>query len=244
MEFVNEISFPGVERWWLGSGWVGGPTGVELWRFFRVSDAESAAEEAQWLDETERHRAGRLVFAADRMRWIWWRSRLRLVLGQSTGRHPASLRFETGPHGKPFLRDNRELPFNLSHSGEVAVLGVSRSGEIGVDVEVPDPKFPALDVAREYFRPAEVAALDAAHDEAERQARFFRLWTAKEAIMKATGLGMALEPGQIEVRLTADGWPVVYAAVDGFRATDWRLWCAEADGCVVSVAQHFPAAAG
>ena len=165
---------------------------------------------AQFLTDDERQRAGRFHFAEDRQRWAWWRSELRRILGEKVGVDPDSLRIGLGRYGKPYLQDFPELFFNLSHSRNWAALAVAVGGELGVDLEFIDPDFPALEIASNYFRPSECAALGVAEDP---PALFFKFWTAKEALMKATGLGMNLEPSQIEVRLDGQGSPCGYAAL-------------------------------
>jgi 4'-phosphopantetheinyl transferase len=98
--------------------------------------------------------------------------------------HESPLRL--GKNGKPYLWDSG-VCFNLSHSGSYVVLGTA-SSEIGVDVEKVGP-YP-MDVAGRCFVPAELEwlRLQGAQD------AFYRLWAAKESIMKATGKGFSLPP--------------------------------------------------
>jgi 4'-phosphopantetheinyl transferase len=82
------------------------------------------------------------------------------------------------------------LNFNVAHTPGMVVLAVGRVARIGVDVEASDKKRVPLSVARRYFSEREVAALDALAPEARPQ-RFLRLWTLKEAYLKAVGAGLA-----------------------------------------------------
>jgi 4'-phosphopantetheinyl transferase len=91
-----------------------------------------------------------------------------------------------GEKGKPYLLDNT-LKFNLSHSGDFVVLAVSDT-EIGVDIEKIKPYNKA--VAKRCFTSAELEWLS----EENTNEAFYRLWTAKESIMKATGAGFSLPP--------------------------------------------------
>lgn len=106
----------------------------------------------------------------------------------------ARLRMEAREGGKLHLPDHPELGFNLSHSGDWIVLATAPGCEVGVDIENVDPTFPALEIADEFFLPSERKWIGAGKDPT---LRFFQLWTAKEALMKATGEGMFLPPDQI-----------------------------------------------
>ena len=91
-----------------------------------------------------------------------------------------------GENGKPYLKDG-SMYFNVSHSGDYVVLATA-DREIGVDIEMITP-YPEA-VAARCFTPAELEWMRSERtDEA-----FFRLWTAKESVMKATGLGFILPP--------------------------------------------------
>jgi len=95
-----------------------------------------------------------------------------------------------GPQGKPYL-SGTERKFNLSHSGEYAVLAVSGT-EVGVDIEQHSERH--MDVAKRVFQPEELEWMQ--EDPTE---RFYRLWTLKESVMKACGKGFALPPESFSV---------------------------------------------
>lgn len=109
-----------------------------------------------------------------------------------------------GKNGKPFAPGYPA--FNLSHSGQWCVLAMGE-GEIGVDIERIDPK--NLEVAPTVYTSGELEWMSGSPLE-----RFHTLWTWKESVMKATGQGMALEPGSFEVLPFAAGKPI---EVDGKR---------------------------
>lgn len=91
-------------------------------------------------------------------------------------------------HGRPQLAAHPVQQFSLSHSGDWAVCALA-DAPVGIDVErVRSVRADAL--ARRYFTPQE-AALLAAMPEAEREIAFFRLWTAKESVLKAQGTGLS-----------------------------------------------------
>jgi 4'-phosphopantetheinyl transferase len=146
---------------------------------------------AAWLDAAEREKASRFVFARNRIEYAAAHVLVRHALAAATGHPPAAFRFEAGAHGKPTAWIGREtagIHFNLSHSkGLVAVaLGLC---ELGLDVE-PIRHSVNLAVARHAFAPEEIAWLEGLSE--GRQAEgFLRLWTLKEAFIKATGLGLS-----------------------------------------------------
>jgi 4'-phosphopantetheinyl transferase len=105
---------------------------------------------------------------------------------------PGDLRLGRGAFGKPALEGpHAGLSFSWSHTGEMALLGVAwELPELGVDIERDRPRPRLLDIAGRYFAPAEAAWL-AGQSLEHRQTSFLRLWTAKEAVLKAHGQGLS-----------------------------------------------------
>jgi 4'-phosphopantetheinyl transferase len=144
------------------------------------------------LDPEETARAGRFARVADRARFVASHAALRVVLGRTLGIEPEALRFGADEAGRPFLAgSDGRLDFNLSHSGDCALIGLADGARIGVDVEWRRPLPDALRIARAHFAPEETQALAALPPPA-REAAFFGLWTRKEAVVKATGHGLSL----------------------------------------------------
>ena len=177
---------------------------VDVWYVDLAVDAGTVVRLAAGLAEDERARAARFRIERDARRFVVARSALRAVLGGYLGAAPGGLAFSYGAHGKPALGGGHaSLDFNVSHSGEVAVVAAGWRRAIGVDVEQwrPLPDLPVL--AARVFAPSELTALDALA-EAERPAAFFRCWTRKEAFIKATGRGLAEPLDGFAVSLAAD----------------------------------------
>lgn len=99
----------------------------------------------------------------------------------------ASPRLAYGEAGKPYLAEHPDVFMSLSHSGDRVMCALS-SGEVGCDVQEIGSMDPAM--AKRYFHPKEIELLRAATD-AERQALFYRIWTAKESYVKALGSGIS-----------------------------------------------------
>lgn len=143
------------------------------------------------LSEAELERAGRFRRPADRARAVAARRALRVLLGEYADVAPGSLLFSAGPSGKPALADGPAAAphFNVAHSGRLVLLAFARA-PVGVDVEEVRGGVDFGALARRFFSKAEGAALAAAA-EPERAALFFRIWTRKEAYLKALGHGLS-----------------------------------------------------
>ena len=120
---------------------------------------------------------------------------LRRILAARLGRDPDIVR---GPQGKPHLADDT-VAFSVAHSGDRALIAVAASGPIGVDLEQHRP-LRAADLAGRFFTAREAAIVAADPD------AFFRIWTRKEAMVKAEGGGLSLPLDTIEVSGDVPGW--------------------------------------
>ena len=179
------------------------------------------------LSEHERIRADRFLRPQDARHFRAARATLRLLLGAYSGTDPASLRINTGFAGKPFLEEAAAFgrwEFNLSHSGGWALIGVTRLGPIGVDLEAMRALPEHRELARQNFAPGEVSALEALSP-ADRLAGFYRCWTRKEAVVKALGAGMSMPLDRFEVSATSERCSSV--SFDGSVAQQFQLWSLE-----------------
>ena len=150
---------------------------------------------AALLEESELQRAARYYHERDRHGFILARGQTRHLLARYCDVDAASIRFVAGSAGKPQLAPDQpcaaDLSFNLSHSGGRALLAISAGAELGVDLESHERKTDVLSLAQHYFSIPEREAVAAA-EESARVATFFRIWTAKEAVIKADGQGLGI----------------------------------------------------
>jgi 4'-phosphopantetheinyl transferase len=149
---------------------------------------------------------------------------LRQLLAASLRVDPDALAFEHGPHGRPRLTGpHAGLDFSWSHSGDSAMLAMARDlPELGVDVEQVRRRARALDLARRYFADAEHVAVRALPEDAL-DAGFLALWTAKEAVLKGLGRGLAYGLDRVAFDLEgAVARPRRFADEAG-PASDWIL---------------------
>jgi 4'-phosphopantetheinyl transferase len=128
--------------------------------------------------------------AETQRRWVAARWALRGVLGRYLEREPAEIELRVGEGGKPALAaPGASLRFNLSRSGNIALVAVAQGLEVGVDVERIEPRRNLLALARRALAPAEAARIEATPPES-RLAAFHAAWTQREAIAKCLGTGL------------------------------------------------------
>jgi 4'-phosphopantetheinyl transferase len=193
---------------------------VTVWRV-GLDPGDRAAEPLRGhlsLDEIER--LERLRGSEVGRRWLISRAALREILAAELGGSPSSVRLQLGAHGRPALDPGihpTDLDFNLSHSGDVALVAVARGLRVGIDVERLRRGRDPLRIADRYFSEAEVEAVRT-FPQADRPAAFLRYWTAKEALAKGLGLGLRAPIGQLELAPRPGGTMVPVRL-----ARDWRL---------------------
>ncbi|HEY3603260.1 MAG TPA: 4'-phosphopantetheinyl transferase superfamily protein [Sporichthyaceae bacterium] len=157
------------------------------------------ADPALWalLDDAERARHGRMHRPADRARFLTAHALARVVLGRTLGRHPAALRLFAecrhcgGPHGKLQLADH-ELELSLTHAGDRVGVAVA-TVPVGIDVE--DLAVTRVDpaLAAQVLSPADLARWTAL-PLARQATALLRVWTRGEAVVKALGVGLDVDP--------------------------------------------------
>ncbi|CAG6398373.1 4'-phosphopantetheinyl transferase superfamily protein [Streptomyces cocklensis] len=184
------------------------------------------------LDAGERQRAAAYRSADDRRRFVVAHGAVRHIVAGRTGAAAAEIRFVRGPHGKPEVADPGScVQVNLSHSGDVAMVAVTAGRRVGVDVQRIVPGLDTVAMARRYFPAEEAEFVRAAADPVARAARFARLWSRKEALVKAhggrltQGLRVPVTPPVAPPGNTpaGDAWPAGYRITDvpappGYRA--------------------------
>lgn len=225
---------------------------VDVWWARLVLPQSQLSRLSGCLDEAEQARAGRFHFQRDRARFVASRAVVRHILAGYLGTAPGEIRFGYGMQGKPFLLDRRDLHFNVSHAEDVLVAGVAQGRELGIDVERMFSEAVMEEVSGRVLSKPERGLFEGL-DAGERREWFVRLWTRKEAYIKADGRGMSLPLDRIDVstfpnrvRLLTDGlddWPLCprwtvrnLEAAPGYTAAlvseglDWQVTCFEWPG--------------
>ena len=153
-----------------------------------------------WLNEEERERMRKFEHAGARRRFVLCRAALRAILREELRCGNERLTFGELRHGKPFaLVDGTPMPisFNVSHSGKHGLIAIAPNGRLGVDVEERTDR-------RDFDRLIEAAfgqdeQIDLRQERASGEFQlFYKLWTVKEALIKALGTGLSLDPATFE----------------------------------------------
>lgn len=175
---------------------------VHLWqrRLDAAPDDVSACYEL--LRGEERERAQRFRIEPPRTAFVLTRGTLRSMLAHYLGGKAQAVRFRYEGQGKPLLEDDDDLFFNVSHTDGLALLAFARGRRLGVDVEKVKPDTAVEKLSERFFSERECRDLRLLKGD-ELRAAFFRVWTRKEAYIKATGEGLSLPLDQFDVSIAA-----------------------------------------
>lgn len=203
-----------------------GPHDVHIWLIDLDISESDRHYLAQTLSTEEYQRAEKFAFELHRVRFIAGRGLLRTILGKYSGLKPASIRFRYNTYGKPALvsgNAGNSLYFNISHSNDKALFAVTRSGEIGVDIEFHNEQTDIGQAGSIAFSSTELAALRSQPPGRQHNV-FFQFWTRKEALIKAIGQGLTLPLQKIDVSTTPEKPIVVPVEVEGkSREKNWHI---------------------
>ncbi len=195
---------------------------IDVWWVDLNVFAEERLPSGTILSAEECLRANRFRFERDARQFRICRGLLRLGLAWYLGVEPASLILTANAQGKPRLEGYPKVHFNVSHCQGVGLIAFTAAGEVGIDIESVDRLVEAMEIASAYFSPAEIAWIEAGQSEQERVEFFLRLWTRKEAVLKAVGLGLSFGLDRVDVMLSQGNVVEIPAGSrrDGSR---WRV---------------------
>ena len=183
---------------------------AHVWAVPLVESEPTEHELLAALSADEQARAKEFRFDVPRRQFIVTRGVLRILLGHYLDERPAEIAFGFEAVAKPRLANKyaaSDLRFNVSHSGDLALIAVTLGSDVGIDVEQCRPVKQLDQLARRYFHPAEIEAVLATASDARNDA-FMRCWTGKEAVLKAHGVGIAgsLDAFQVPLAESFEGW--------------------------------------
>jgi 4'-phosphopantetheinyl transferase len=197
-------------------------TQVHVWiASLHAADAGSSGHGVE-LAADERARADRYRTPELRRRFVVARVLLRRLLKAYAPPHSSGLRIGYGVNGKPCLLDLPDLRFNVSHTGDVAMYAIALEGEVGIDIEATRREVDVSGVARQAFSPRERDVLAALGPDARRDA-FFRIWTRKEAYVKARGEGLSYPTQSFTVAHHGDDNALIDDERDERARDRWRV---------------------
>lgn len=142
------------------------------------------------LDDAESERNRAYGHPQLRQRDAVCRGQLRELLASYLDMEPGDIELDRNEHGKPrLLNADSDLAFNYSHSGDYVAYAFCRGVDVGVDIEFNGRRARVLGISRGFFSPSEYRTLASLPTD-EQHEHFFRLWTLKEAYLKARGEGI------------------------------------------------------
>ncbi|MNE30042.1 4'-phosphopantetheinyl transferase sfp [compost metagenome] len=161
----------------------------------------------QLLSEQERAMEMNFHFPRDRLQYVVTRALVRCVLSRYSDVAPSDWCFGKTDHGQPTIVGpqgaGEGMTFNISHSGSLVVLGVTRQARLGVDTEALARGDDFIAIGRRSFSPLEVAELDALPPTRRRHG-YIAHWTLKEAYVKARGVGLSIALDSFAFHRTED----------------------------------------
>lgn len=199
---------------------------VHVWTVRVTEYSDFLIDLQRLLSPAEAQAAGRFVYPADRVRYIVAHGVLRQLLSEYLGTPAQQLVFVSEKYGKPSLASMAGPPplrFNLSHSGDLVLYGITRSRAVGVDVEAIRPDIEIMDLAKNQFSAKEMELLGETPHSDQTDA-FFRCWTRKEAYLKARGEGLGYPLDRFTVELNQEDRPKILWVEDDPDAPErWSL---------------------
>ena len=163
---------------------------VQLWYIDFSKHVEHIPYYESLLSKDERAKALKFRFEKDKNQSIISRGALRLLSALYLNKQARDISFSYGTYEKPEYGFKSDLKFNVSHSGNMAVIGFVKHYDIGVDIEKIKTDFDVLDIAVNYFSEREILELKSLPEEKHIEG-FFKCWTRKESFIKAKSQGLS-----------------------------------------------------
>lgn len=174
---------------------------IHVWKTYLEQSAINIKDSFKILNEEEKNKAQRFRLEKHQQRFIIARSSLKRILSLYLSIPPQKIDFQYNTYGKPQLLENINkinLQFNISHSENIAIYGITCQNLIGVDIEYMRPMSEAENLAKRFFTQKEFVAMSKLSS-AEKNREFFKLWTGKEAYLKAIGKGISGGLDKVEI---------------------------------------------
>ncbi|MBK8983267.1 MAG: 4'-phosphopantetheinyl transferase superfamily protein [Ignavibacteria bacterium] len=206
---------------------------VHIYRIIISEHTGSIPQFKNILSGDEIKKADRFKFTKDFQSYTISRSFLRNILSQYINLNPAEIKFSYTETGKPFI-ENSKIHFNLSHSGDRCIIAVSLTAGTGVDIEKVRDSEDLIIIAERYFSETEIIYLKN-FQEKEVTNNFFRIWTLKEAFIKAIGEGLSFRLKDFSVTDRTGNIPVLsFNNTSSHSEKNWSLQILESESDYVS----------
>ena len=239
------MSVPPAEQWWRPFRCVGA---AEVFHVDLSPHAVREAAASAWLSESETARAARFLYPAPRRRYVLLRAALRSMLCDRLRCQNHDLGFVSGEHGKPYAVVRgapAPVQFNMSDSEAHGLIAIAPEGEVGIDVEERSDTRDLDGLAETVFGREERAAIVTAGGRASVEG-FYRLWTMKEALLKALGTGLYLDASSFQVPSAAllRGEPGAVFRFPHLPAVDWWVQDLGTEEFAAAIAHEITAGPG
>ena len=203
-----------------------GPGEVHVWRDNLSAPALDGWASSESLSPDERDQADRMSAVARRAAFVRGRGALRFLAGQYLNIPAGDVPVRILESGKPIIygQDPKGgLSVSVSHSGPVLALAFTRAGDIGVDVEVEAASVDRAAVSRRFFSHLEATGL-AYLPPAAQVSAFFALWVRKEALLKASGDGLATPISEVEFTVSSTTEPTLLQVPSAYGdISEWTV---------------------
>lgn len=208
---------------------------IHIWFVSLKCSPEQERAYAHFLSPDEMKRAERYRFPEHQRRFIVSRAVIRQILSFYLNIAPEKISFSYGEHGKPALLAplSGSLEFNVAHSDDLAVYAVARH-PVGIDIEKIKDSY-ELGLPARFFSSDECESLQRL-SEVDRVVAFYQIWARKEAIIKASGKGLATSLSSFSV------CPANVEETIQLANEVWQLWPLEIDGSYASALATLPSA--
>lgn len=149
-----------------------------------------------YISNDEKLRADKFYSDTDRKTYVLCHAILRIILSARLNIHPLEIPFIKGSNNKPGLPDNQAF-FNISHTREAFAIAFSKDFNVGIDLEKIKHNLDIRSIIKSYFSIKEQNCIHSS--KSEEMATFFKLWTRKEALLKAIGTGITVNLNRVDV---------------------------------------------
>ena len=149
----------------------------------------------KYLSKEEKEKAKSYISKVARLNYVISRAIINFAFRDMLKTDIENLNFQRDKNNKPFIGNNENIKFNISHTNGCVVVGFSKQ-EIGVDIEKVNREFKFQDILNDCFTEKEINKIKDEH------INFFKYWTAKEAYLKHKGSGLLRNPKEIEIVYT------------------------------------------
>lgn len=198
---------------------------VELWHGEMLSENEKDRDYLSLLSEEEKKRSAKFVRQDLQKKYVKTRGVLRTILASHLNNDPQKIIIKTTEHGKPFVSD-KDVYFNLSHTGNKFVIAVSNCSHVGVDIEQYKHRNSLSALVEKCFSETEANYWNALPANQQTEI-FFRFWVRKEAFVKAVGRGIGLGLNQCSINPQSQNCfisiPDQYGLISDWKIVDIEL---------------------